>query len=37
VFLDPTFQLPACSITDLLRQMEALAPRTLDPQAERTP
>ena len=37
VFLDPTFQFPACSITDLMRQMEALAPRALDSQAERTP
>jgi probable F420-dependent oxidoreductase len=26
VFLDPTFELPACSLTDVLRQMEALAP-----------
>jgi alkanesulfonate monooxygenase SsuD/methylene tetrahydromethanopterin reductase-like flavin-dependent oxidoreductase (luciferase family) len=26
VFLDPTFQFPDCSITDVLRQMEALAP-----------
>jgi len=25
-FLDPSFQLPACSITDVMRQMEALAP-----------
>jgi len=26
VFLDPSFQLPECSFTDVLRQMEALAP-----------
>jgi probable F420-dependent oxidoreductase len=26
VFLDPTFQFPHCSMTDVLRQMEALAP-----------
>jgi probable F420-dependent oxidoreductase len=26
VFLDPSFQFPECSITDVLRQMEALAP-----------
>jgi probable F420-dependent oxidoreductase len=26
VFLDPTFQFPECSITDVLHQMEALAP-----------
>jgi len=27
VFLDPSFQFPECSITDVLRQMEALAPK----------
>ncbi|HEX3176505.1 MAG TPA: LLM class F420-dependent oxidoreductase [Methylomirabilota bacterium] len=27
VFLDPTFQLSQCSVTDVFRQMEALAPR----------
>jgi hypothetical protein len=27
VFLDPSFQFPDCSITDVLHQMEALAPR----------
>jgi probable F420-dependent oxidoreductase len=26
VFLDPTFQLPTCSLTDVFHQMEALAP-----------
>jgi probable F420-dependent oxidoreductase len=26
VFLDPSFQFPECSLTDVLRQMEALAP-----------
>jgi hypothetical protein len=26
VFLDPTFQFPHCSMADVLRQMEALAP-----------
>ena len=27
VFLDPSFQFPDCSITDVMHQMEALAPR----------
>ena len=27
VFLDPSFQFPECSITEVMRQMEALAPK----------